>query len=174
MKLIADIGLVGLPNAGKSTFLSVVSAAKPKVADYPFTTLHPNLGVVKAGQKEFVVADIPGLIEGASDGQGLGHRFLAHVERTSALLHLIDITQDDPAKAYKTVRAELEKYGDTIGGREEVVALTKSDALGEELSADQARIFEEETGIKPYVISCLSGEGIKPMIFTLNDIIQKA
>jgi len=125
LKLIADIGLVGMPNAGKSTLLSVVSAAKPKVADYPFTTLHPNLGVVRAGSKEFVIADIPGLIEGASEGQGLGHRFLGHVERTSALLHLIDITQDDPADAYKTIRAELEKYGDVIAGRSEIVGAMK-------------------------------------------------
>lgn len=175
LKLIADIGLVGLPNAGKSTFLSVVSAAKPKVADYPFTTLHPNLGVVKAGDKEFVVADIPGLIEGASEGLGLGHRFLGHVERTSALLHLVDITQDDPAGAYRTVRHELEKYGDIISDRPELVALTKSDALGPELSQDQADTFEKETGIKPHIMSCLSGEGVKPLIFKLNDhIVNKA
>ncbi len=173
LKLIADVGLVGMPNAGKSTFLSVVSAAKPKVADYPFTTLHPNLGVVRAGDKEMVIADIPGLIEGASDGLGLGHKFLAHVERTSALLHLIDITQDDPAGAYRTIRAELEKYGDIISDRPEIVALTKSDALGDELSADQARVFEEETGIKPFVFSCLSGEGVKPVLFALHDEVYK-
>ncbi len=173
LKLIADIGLVGLPNAGKSTFLSIVSAAKPKVADYPFTTLHPNLGVVKAGDREFVVADIPGLIEGASEGHGLGHQFLGHVERTSALLHLIDITQDDPASAYKTIRTELEKYGAMLANRPEIVALTKSDALGEDLSADQARIFEEETGIKPHIISSLSGEGTKPLLFALHDEVFK-
>ena len=172
LKLIADVGLVGMPNAGKSTFLSIVSAAKPKVADYPFTTLHPNLGVVKAGDKEFVVADIPGLIEGASEGQGLGHRFLGHVERTSALLHLIDITQDDPADAYRKIRTELEKYGDIIADRKEIVALTKSDALGKELSADQAKTFEKETGIKPFVISCLSGNGMKPLLFALNEQVQ--
>ncbi|MBL4589462.1 MAG: GTPase ObgE [Alphaproteobacteria bacterium] len=173
LKLIADVGLVGMPNAGKSTFLSVVSAAKPKVADYPFTTLHPNLGVVRAGDREFVVADIPGLIEGASEGLGLGHKFLAHVERTSALLHLIDITQDDPAGAYRTIRTELEKYGDIIADRPEIVALTKSDSLGDELSADQARIFEEETGIKPFVFSCLSGEGVKSVLFALHDEVYK-
>ncbi len=173
LKLIADIGLIGLPNAGKSTFLSCVSAAKPKVADYPFTTLHPNLGVVHVGDREFVVADIPGLIEGASEGHGLGHRFLAHVERTSALLHLIDITQDDPADSYRTIRKEIEKYGDILKERTEIVALTKSDSLGDDLSEDQAKTFEEETGIKPYVISSLSKEGLKPLLFALHDEIYK-
>ena len=110
LKLIADAGLIGLPNAGKSTFLSVVSAAKPKIADYPFTTLHPNLGVVAIDEKEFVMADIPGLIEGAHDGAGIGHRFLGHVERCLVLLHLIDATHADPVESWRTIRSELSAY----------------------------------------------------------------
>ena len=172
LKLIADAGLVGLPNAGKSTFLATVSAAKPKVADYPFTTLHPNLGVVRAGNKEFVIADIPGLIEGAHEGQGLGTRFLGHVERTAVILHLVDITQDDPADAYETVRRELEEYGNGLEDKEEIIALTKADALGPELSEEQAKEFETKTGKKPFVISSASKSGIDPLLFALNNVIQ--
>ncbi|MEM1400974.1 MAG: GTPase ObgE, partial [Pseudomonadota bacterium] len=131
LKLIADVGLVGLPNAGKSTFLSVVSRAKPKIADYPFTTLHPNLGVAEAAGQTLVIADIPGLIEGAHEGQGLGTRFLGHVERCPILLHLIDATglEHDPAEAYATVRAELDAYGTGLADKPEIIALTKADAL---------------------------------------------
>ena len=128
LKLIADVGLVGLPNAGKSTFLAATSNARPKIADYPFTTLHPGLGVVKVGDREFVMADIPGLIEGASEGAGLGTRFLGHVERCRALLHLVDGTQDDVVDAYKTVRAELKAYGGALARKKELVALNKTDA----------------------------------------------
>src|SRR4029079_123873 len=127
LKLIADAGLIGLPNAGKSTFLSAVSAARPKIADYPFTTLHPGLGVVKAGDREFVMADIPGLIEGASEGAGLGTRLLGHVQRCRPLLHLVDGTQDDIVGAYKTVRAELKAYGGNLVRKKEIVALNKTD-----------------------------------------------
>jgi GTP-binding protein len=129
LKLIADAGLVGLPNAGKSTFLAAVSAAKPKIADYPFTTLHPNLGVVRIGERDFVLADIPGLIEGASEGAGLGDRFLGHVERCKVLVHLIDGTQDDVKTAYKTVRAELAAYAEELAEKPEIVVLNKIDAL---------------------------------------------
>ncbi len=173
LKLIADAGLVGLPNAGKSTFLSACSRAKPKIADYPFTTLHPNLGVIKAGEKDFVLADIPGLIEGASDGLGLGHRFLGHVERTSVLLHLIDITQDNLAEAYYTVKEELMAYGGDLKEKQEIVALNKTDALGTELSQDQARIFEEATGIKPYLCSAVSGDGVQNLLYLLGDSILR-
>ena len=172
LKLIADAGLLGLPNAGKSTFLAAVSRAKPKIADYPFTTLHPNLGVVKAGEYSFVIADIPGLIEGAHEGHGLGDRFLGHVERTSVLLHLIDGTQDDVVKAYKTIRNELKQYGGGIAKKPEIIALTKRDAIGEELALDQARILEEATGQKAMIISSVAGTNIDTALFKLADIIK--
>src|SRR5688572_9764866 len=129
LKLIADAGLVGLPNAGKSTFLAAVSAAKPKIADYPFTTLHPQLGVFAVDGREFVMADIPGLIEGAHEGVGLGDRFLGHVERCRVLLHLVDGTGEHAGVAYKTVRAELEAYGEGLAEKPEIIALNKADAL---------------------------------------------
>lgn len=174
LKLIADAGLVGMPNAGKSTFLASCTAAKPKIADYPFTTLHPNLGVVKAGDREFVLADIPGLIEGASEGLGLGDRFLGHVERTAVLLHLIDITQDNPWDAYKIIRNELAQYGNGLESKPEIVALNKADALGKELSEDVAKDFYKHTKIKPLLISGVSREGVDKTLFALNDIIQKS
>lgn len=174
LKLIADIGLVGLPNAGKSTFLSVVSNAKPKIADYPFTTLAPNLGVVKAGDKEFVIADIPGLIEGAHEGQGLGTRFLGHVERTSAILHLIDSTQDDVVDAYKTIRHELREYAKEVADKKEILVLTKTDAMGKELSDDQAKTLEKEAGQKVHQISAVTGDGVKELLFVIADNIKKA
>ncbi len=173
LKLIADAGLVGMPNAGKSTFLASCTAAKPKIADYPFTTLHPNLGVVKAGDREFVLADIPGLIEGAHEGHGLGDRFLGHVERTAVLLHLIDITSDDPAASYKMVRNELREYGGGIDQKPEIVALNKADALGQELSEDVAKDFEKKTKVKPILISGVSKEGVDKALFALNKIIQE-
>lgn len=173
LKLIADIGLVGLPNAGKSTFLAASSNAKPKIADYPFTTLHPNLGVVRAGERDFVIADIPGLIEGAHEGHGLGDRFLGHVERTAALLHLIDITQNNPAGAYQTIRNELKEYGAGLVDRQEIIALNKADALGTELSADIAKEFEEQTGKKVHIISAVSGENVDLLLFKLAEIVYK-
>jgi GTPase len=162
LKLVADAGLVGLPNAGKSTFLSVVTAAKPKIADYPFTTLNPGLGVVDLGPgQRFVLADIPGLIEGAADGAGLGTRFLGHIERCKVLLHLIDGTQDDVAGAYRTIREELGSYGTDLSGKPEVLALNKADAIGPELAAEQAAKLEAEAGVKPLIISGVSGLGVK-------------
>ncbi len=172
LKLIADVGLVGLPNAGKSTFLAAVSRAKPKIADYPFTTLHPNLGVVKAGEYSFVIADIPGLIEGAHEGHGLGTRFLGHVERCSVLLHLIDATQDDVVTAYKTIRHELKEYGGHLAQKPEIIALTKMDAIGEELALDQARILEEATGQKAMIISSVAHTNIDKALYKLADIIK--
>ena len=138
LKLIADAGLVGLPNAGKSTFLAAVTAAKPKIADYPFTTLHPGLGVVRVDGREFVLADIPGLIEGAHEGVGLGDRFLGHVERCRVLLHLVDGTSEHAGKAYKTIRRELEAYGDGLADKPEIVALSKVDALDPATRKEQA------------------------------------
>ncbi len=167
LKLIADIGLVGLPNAGKSTFLAACTRAHPKIADYPFTTLYPNLGVAMVGDQELIIADIPGLIEGASEGHGLGDRFLGHVERTSALLHIIDLTQEDAVKAYHTIRTELKAYGNGLGRKEEIIALNKSDALGPELAEDQRQMFEKETGKKTFLISGVSGDGVKEVLFAL-------
>ena len=173
LKIIADVGLLGLPNAGKSTLLSVVSNAKPKIADYPFTTLHPNLGVVRIGHSmEFVIADIPGLIEGASEGQGLGTRFLGHVERTAALLHLVDCTQDNPHEAYQTIRNELEKYDTDLSDRTEVIALTKSDALGDELAEHVREQFEKDTGKTTFLISSVAGHGVDKVINHLAKIIN--
>jgi GTPase len=137
LKLIADAGLVGLPNAGKSTFLAAVSAAKPKIAEYPFTTLHPGLGVVKIDGRDFVLADIPGLIEGAHEGRGLGDRFLGHVERCGALVHLVDATGDNAGAAYRTIRRELEAYGEGLDEKPEILALSKTDAVDEETLAKQ-------------------------------------
>jgi GTP-binding protein len=172
LKLIADVGLLGLPNAGKSTFLSVVSNAKPKIADYPFTTLHPNLGVVRLGvDREFVIADIPGLIEGASDGQGLGTRFLGHVERAGALLHLVDCTQDNPHESYATIRNELEKYKTELSDRPEIIALTKSDALGEELAEHVRAEFEEKTGKQTFLISSIAKLGVDDVLNHLSHVI---
>ena len=174
LKVIADIGLLGLPNAGKSTFLAAVSNAKPKVADYPFTTLHPNLGVVKAGDFSFVIADIPGLIEGASEGHGLGHRFLGHVERTAALLHIIDMTQDDIVGAYHTIRNELKKYEHPIEQKQEIIVLNKADALGEELAADQAQTLSKAIDKPVYTMSAVSGGGVKEILFSLAKIVKES
>jgi GTP-binding protein len=160
LKLIADAGLVGLPNAGKSTFLARTSAAKPKIADYPFTTLHPNLGVVAVDTREFVLADIPGLIEGAHEGVGLGDRFLGHVERCSVLLHLVDGTQEDVAGAYRTIRRELKAYGEGLAEKREIVALSKADALSPELLAERVEKLRKAARRKPIVLSAASGEGI--------------
>lgn len=172
LKLIADAGLVGLPNAGKSTFLSAVTAAKPKVADYPFTTLHPGLGVVRIGDEEFVLADIPGLIEGAHEGAGLGDRFLGHIERCGALLHLVDATGEDPAAAWRTVREELEAYGADLETKPEVLALSKVDALPPEDVEALQDLFEEETGQRPMALSSASGLGVREALGRLMDHIH--
>ncbi len=174
LKLIADAGLVGLPNAGKSTFLAAVSAAKPKIADYPFTTLHPNLGVVRAGDADFVLADIPGLIEGAHEGAGLGTRFLGHVERTKVLLHLVDATGDDVAEAYRTVRRELKAYGGELDKKKEIVALSKCDALDEATIAEKADALKKACRKKPLVLSAVSGLGVKEALFALVREIARA
>ncbi|MBR9971973.1 GTPase ObgE [Magnetospirillum sulfuroxidans] len=167
LKLIADAGLVGLPNAGKSTFLAAVSRARPKIADYPFTTLHPNLGVVYYDQEEFIVADIPGLIEGAHEGAGIGDRFLGHIERCRVLLHLIDGTGDDVAEAYRVVRGELEAYGGGLESKPEVVALNKCDSLLAEDIKEKLEALEAACGHKVYPLSGVSGIGLKDILGTL-------
>jgi len=174
LKLIADAGLIGLPNAGKSTFLSTVTAAKPKTADYPFTTLHPHLGVVALGAAErFVLADLPGLIEGASEGAGLGHRFLGHAERCAAILHLIDATADDPAHDYRTIRNELITYDAKFEDKPEIVVLSKCDAVsGDDISGIQDAL-EAECGQRPLLISSVTQTGLKPVLSGLYQFVQK-
>jgi GTPase len=174
LKLIADAGLVGLPNAGKSTFLRAVSAATPKVADYPFTTLHPHLGVVSLGEgARFVMADLPGLIEGAAEGAGLGTRFLGHAERCVALVHLIDITQDDPVGAYRTVRHELESYGEELGEKPELVALNKIDALPAEDAEFIREEFAKEIGKDTRLVSGVSGAGVRELVNEIAAMLRE-
>ncbi|MEZ5812294.1 MAG: GTPase ObgE [Rhizobiaceae bacterium] len=173
LKLIADAGLVGLPNAGKSTYLARVSAAKPKIADYPFTTLHPGLGVARIDAREFVIADIPGLIEGAHQGAGIGDRFLGHVERTRVLLHLVSAREDDPAAAWRTVRRELEAYGHGLAEKPEIVALSQCDILDGETRADRLAALAAETGGGVLAISAVSGEGIEQSLRRLMDAIAE-
>jgi GTP-binding protein len=174
LKLMADAGLVGLPNAGKSTFLSAVSRAKPKIADYPFTTLKPQLGVVYVDKREFVIADIPGLIKGASEGHGLGDRFLGHVERCASMLHVIDATGDDVAGAYKTIRTELEAYGEGLETKKEVIALNKIDALDDELIQMLTKELSTVTDSKIIPMSGVTGEGtdliLRELLVNIDDI----
>jgi GTP-binding protein len=174
LKLIADAGVIGLPNAGKSTFLAAVSAAKPKIADYPFTTLHPQLGVVDVGGREFVLADIPGLIEGAHEGVGLGDRFLGHVERCRVLLHLVDGTGEDAGEAYKTVRAELAAYGQGLTDKPEIVALSKADALSAEEIKQQVARLKRAAKKTPLVVSAVSGDGVTEVLRALWKVIETA
>ncbi len=173
LKLIADAGIIGLPNAGKSTFLAAVSAAKPKIADYPFTTLHPNLGVVRAGEKSFVLADIPGLIEGANEGAGLGVRFLGHVERCRVLIHLVDGTEEDVAEAYRTVRRELKAYAAELMHKKEIVCLSKCDALDETTIAERSAALQKVARKKPMLISAVSGKGVKEALFAITREITR-
>lgn len=174
LKLIADAGLLGLPNAGKSTFLAATTAAKPKIADYPFTTLAPNLGVVRAGDEEFVIADIPGLIEGAHEGHGLGDRFLGHVERSRILLHLIDGTADDVVASYRTIRNELEAYGGNLADKPEVIGLNKSDALLDEEIEEKKKALEEASGAEVMVLSGATGDGVKQVLYRLLTVIKES
>jgi len=174
LKLIADAGLVGLPNAGKSTFLAAVTAAKPKIADYPFTTLHPQLGVVRVDDREFVLADLPGLIEGAHEGVGLGDRFLGHTERCRVLLHLVDGTSEDPAAAYKVIRGELEAYGNGLEDKPEIVALSKCDALTPEEIKKKAAKLKKACKSTPITLSSQSRQGVTDTLRALFDIINAA
>lgn len=174
LKLIADAGLVGLPNAGKSTFLASVTAAKPKIADYPFTTLHPNLGVARVDGREFVIADIPGLIEGASEGVGLGDRFLGHVERTRVLLHLVSAQEEDVAKAYHVIRGELEAYEHGLADKPEIVALSQIDTLDPEARKAKVKALKKACGRDPLLLSAVSHEGLNDALRQLASVIDQS
>jgi GTP-binding protein len=174
LKLIADAGLVGLPNAGKSTFLATVTAAKPKIADYPFTTLHPNLGVVRVDAREFVLADIPGLIEGAHEGVGIGDRFLGHVERTKVLLHLVSAREENPAETYRTVRGELEAYGHGLTDKPEILALSQADLLDKDARRKQSAALKKAAGKTPLLLSAATGEGVQDVLRALFAAIEEA
>ena len=172
LKLIADGGLVGLPNAGKSTFLAAVTAAKPKIADYPFTTLHPNLGVARIDAREFVLADIPGLIEGAHEGIGIGDRFLGHVERCRVLLHLVSAQEDDVAKAYTTIRGELEAYGHGLSDKPEIVALSQVDILDDKTKAQKIKELEKASGQSVIAFSAVSHQGLDNTLRAVAKVIE--
>ncbi|MDO4611615.1 MAG: GTPase ObgE [Candidatus Saccharibacteria bacterium] len=173
LKLLADVGLVGLPNAGKSTFLSVVSNAKPEIANYPFTTITPNLGVATIDGRDLLIADIPGLIEGASEGKGLGHAFLRHVDRTAVLLHLVDVYNNDAGEAYKTIRGELEKYED-LGSRFEIVALTKCEGVDQEIIEMQtAAILAVNPEAKVFTISAAAHTGLTELLRELAELVAE-
>ena len=175
LKLIADAGIVGLPNAGKSTFLSVVSAARPKIADYPFTTLHPQLGVVRLSDtQEFVLADIPGLIEGAHAGAGVGDRFLGHVERCAVLLHLIDGAAGNVVEAWRTVRGELAEYGAGLAQKPEIVALNKADAMSAREAATRRSALARASGAEVHLISAATGQGVPDLLRALWPVIAEA
>lgn len=173
LKLIADAGLVGLPNAGKSTFLAATSSARPKIADYPFTTLHPGLGVVGVRDREFVLADIPGLIEGAHEGAGIGDRFLGHVERCRVLIHLVDGTQEDVVDAYKTIRGELEAYGHGLDEKPQILALNKVDALTEDDLKDKLQALKKASGEKVLAISGVTGQGVDDVLLEVLDYVDE-
>jgi GTP-binding protein len=174
LKLIADAGIIGLPNAGKSTLLSAVSAARPKIADYPFTTLHPQLGVVKSDGNTFVLADIPGLIAGAHEGAGLGTRFLGHIERCAVLLHLLDATRNEPASDYKTVRSELGAYSPVLARKPEVIAFNKADALDKRTLGMKLRAFRSKTGKTPIVISAAARSNLPELLRALMKVIARS
>ncbi|MBV8504259.1 MAG: GTPase ObgE [Alphaproteobacteria bacterium] len=173
LKLIADAGLVGLPNAGKSTFLARVSQARPKIADYPFTTLAPQLGVVRAGEIDFVLADLPGLIEGAHEGLGLGDRFLGHAERCGVLLHLVDGTQSQIARAWRAVRKELSAYGRGLEEKVEIVALNKIDAIEKSVIARKRKALEQASGKRVCLISGVTGEGVSEVLHALAREVER-
>ncbi|WP_395449491.1 GTPase ObgE [Aminobacter sp. UC22_36] len=174
LKLIADAGLVGLPNAGKSTFLASVTAAKPKIADYPFTTLHPGLGVARIDAREFVIADIPGLIEGAHEGVGIGDRFLGHVERTRVLLHLVSAQEENPGKAYKVVRGELEAYGHGLTDKIEIVALSQVDTLDPDERKKKVASLKRAAGRAPILLSAVTREGVEETLRSLMSVVEEA
>ncbi len=176
LRLLADVGLVGLPNAGKSTLLSAVSAARPKIANYPFTTIEPNLGIVKAGDETFVMADLPGLIEGASEGKGLGHQFLRHAERTRVLVHVVDgfpIDESDPIDSYKTVETELALYSDQLKGRRKVTVMNKCDLAPPEDVEVMLGLFRD-VGVEPMAVSAATGQGMQELVFRIATLLKES
>jgi GTP-binding protein len=174
LKLIADAGIVGLPNAGKSTFLAAVTAAKPKIADYPFTTLHPGLGVARIDAREFVIADIPGLIEGAHEGVGIGDRFLGHVERTRVLLHLVSAQEDDVGHVYETVRTELSAYGGGLDEKPEILALSQADTIDADTRKEKVAALKKASGKTPLVLSAATSEGTETVLRALMEVVLAA
>ena len=174
LKLLADVGLVGLPNAGKSTFLNSVTNASAKVGDYPFTTLRPQLGVVRHKGREFVIADIPGLIEGAAEGAGIGDRFLGHVERTGLLLHLVDASSEDPVQAWRVVRGELDSYGAGLDDKPEIIALSKADLVDDKRRAKAAKALEKASGAKVFPVSAPLEEGLGPLLDAIIERVGSA
>lgn len=174
LKLIADAGLVGLPNAGKSTFLAATSAARPKIANYPFTTLHPGLGVVAVDDNEFVMADIPGLVEGASEGVGLGHRFLGHVERCQVLLHLVDGTAEDPVEDWKTVRAELDAYDAGLGEKREITAISKIDSLEPDQVKELKAKLKKAGAKEVEAVSAVAGLNMAETLRKIKGIVDQS
>jgi GTP-binding protein len=174
LKLIADAGIVGQPNAGKSTFLASVSAARPKIADYPFTTLYPELGVVKIGDADFVLADIPGLIEGAHEGVGIGDRFLGHIERCRVILHLVDVNEPDVAEVYRMIRRELRAYGAGLDKKSEVVALSKCDSVTEDEATEQAEKLRKVCRKKPFLLSSVSRMNVDNVLMRLVQVMNNA
>ena len=173
LKLIADVGLIGLPNAGKSTFISSVSSAKPKVADYPFTTLNPVLGIASHKSNEITIADIPGLIEGAHDGKGLGDRFLGHVERCSILIHLIDCLSDNPHHDWKTIRNEIKSYSGDLADKNEIIALSKTDTISEDERDRKIKKLEEMTGKEIFTLSSVTNKGLEEFLNKVLNVIKK-
>ncbi len=178
LKLLADVGIIGLPNAGKSTFLSVISNAKPEIADYPFTTLSPQLGMVRRHNKDMVFADLPGLIQGAADGKGMGHRFLKHLSRCAVSLHLIDGTEPNTAVTYRTIRDELERYDEQFGSNlatlPEIVAISKSDAMLDDEKIEVVRAIKEQTGKEPVLLSSITDDGVEGILNTLLQYVDAA
>ena len=174
LKLLADVGLVGLPNAGKSTFLNSVTNASAKVGDYPFTTLRPQLGVVRHKGREFVIADIPGLIEGAAEGAGIGDRFLGHVERTGLLLHLVDASSEDPVQAWRVVRGELDSYGAGLDDKPEIIALSKADLVDDKRRAKAAKALEKASGARVFPVSAPLEEGLGPLLDAIIERVGSA
>jgi GTP-binding protein len=172
MKLLADAGIIGLPNAGKSTFLAAVSAAKPKIAEYPFTTLYPELGVVKVGDTDFVLADIPGLIEGAHEGVGIGDRFLGHIERCRVILHLVDVNGEDVAQDYRIVRRELKAYGAGLDKKREIVALSKCETVSPERVAEQAARLQKAARKKPILLSAVTQLNVESVLFRIARLLK--